>query len=284
EVTFYSPDGNKINYTPILSNPSLNEDESKPAELNSTQIPSDRLVSRLEITIVKTTDNESPKGVVLDINACTAAITETTTVSPLSTISSVPEKSGEAGVTSVTTEGITPGYTNLTTLTDSTTQPVSGTTPKECEEMQAVDENVSRKITTSPNPLPKGESIRFVPTSREGVSFDKNDRRPTITVVFDTPAKVRSVTLPRNKTVNGNVEQFEVTFYSPDGNKINYTPILSNLSPKEVESKPAELNSTQIPSDRPVSHLEITIVRTTDDESPKGVVLDIKACTEPIIG
>ncbi|CAF4132179.1 unnamed protein product, partial [Rotaria sp. Silwood1] len=45
-------------------------------------------------------------------------------------------------------------------------------------------------------------------------------------------------------------------------------------------SKPAKLDSTQIPSDERVSRIDITIVRTTDDESPKGVVLDIRACTE----
>ncbi|CAF4878400.1 unnamed protein product, partial [Rotaria sp. Silwood2] len=42
--------------------------------------------------------------------------------------------------------------------------------------------------------------------------------------------------------------------------------------PKEDKSKPAELNSTQIPSNTPVSRIEITIIHTTDDESPKGVV------------
>ncbi|CAF1475341.1 unnamed protein product, partial [Rotaria sordida] len=305
EVTFYSPDEKKINDNPILSNRSPKEDRSKPAELNSTQIPSDRPVSRLEITILKTTDSQSPKGVVLDIKACTEAITETTTITPLSTISSVTEKPGETGVTSVTTgitgtqskqlqetssgamlvstiEGSTPAPTSLTTLTGSTIQPVSGTTPKECEEMQAIDENVSKKITTSSNTLPRSENIKFLPTSPEGVSFDENDRTPTITVNFDKPTNVRSVTLPHNNRVNGNVEQFEVTFYSPDEKKINDNPILSNRSPKEDRSKPAELNSTQIPSDRPVSRLEITIVKTTDSTSPKGVVLDIKACTEAI--
>ncbi|CAF5051882.1 unnamed protein product, partial [Rotaria sp. Silwood1] len=48
--------------------------------------------------------------------------------------------------------------------------------------------------------------------------------------------------------------------------------------------KPAKLDSTQIPSDERVSRIDITIVRTTDDESPKGVVLDIKACAEVITG
>ncbi|CAF4287354.1 unnamed protein product, partial [Rotaria sordida] len=69
-------------------NPSSEQDESKPAELNSNQIPADRLVSRLDITIVDTTDGQYPKGVILDIQACTEVVTETTTVAPLSTISS----------------------------------------------------------------------------------------------------------------------------------------------------------------------------------------------------
>ncbi|CAF5193253.1 unnamed protein product, partial [Rotaria sp. Silwood1] len=102
-----------------------------------------------------------------------------------------------------------------------------------------------------------------------------NNLKPTITVQFDKPAEVHSLTLPRDKTPNGNVQQFEVTFYSPYGNKINDIPILSDSSPKEDKSKPAKLDSTQIPSDERVSRIDITIVRTTDDESPKGVVLDI---------
>jgi hypothetical protein len=44
------------------------------------------------------------------------------------------------------------------------------------------------------------------------------------------------------------------------------------------------LDSTQTPSNTPVSRLEITIVSTTDGESPKGVVLDIQACTKPATG
>ncbi|CAF4375825.1 unnamed protein product, partial [Rotaria sordida] len=81
-------DESKINDKPIFSNPSSEQDESKPAELNSNQIPADRLVSRLDITIVDTTDGQYPKGVILDIQACTEVVTETTTVAPLSTISS----------------------------------------------------------------------------------------------------------------------------------------------------------------------------------------------------
>ncbi|CAF5163312.1 unnamed protein product, partial [Rotaria sp. Silwood1] len=129
--------------------------------------------------------------------------------------------------------------------------------------------------TVKPKELPKDENLKFQPTSPEGVSFDENNLKPTITVQFDKPAEVHSLTLPRDKTPNGNVQQFEVTFYSPYGNKINDIPILSDSSPKEDKSKPAKLDSTQIPSDERVSRIDITIVRTTDDESPKGVVLDI---------
>ncbi|CAF4316035.1 unnamed protein product, partial [Adineta steineri] len=146
------------------------------------------------------------------------------------------------------------------------------------------DEAVSKNIIVTPNPLPIGENIKFQPTSQQGVSFGGNDRTPTITVNFGKPAEVHSVTLPRNQTPNGNVQQFEVTFYSPDGNKINDKPILSNSSPNKDKTKPAELDSSQIPSNTPVSRVDITIVSTTDGESPKGVVLDIIACTEATTG
>jgi hypothetical protein len=158
------------------------------------------------------------------------------------------------------------------------------TTTKRCEEMQAVNEAVSKQITVTPTELPKGENIEFQPTSTRGVSFPTDERTPTITVNFGKPAAVQSVTIPRDKTPNANVQQFEVTFYSPDGKKINDKPILTNSSPKDDKTKPAQLDSTQTPSNTPVSRIEITIVHTTDDESPKGVVLDIKACTEITTG
>jgi hypothetical protein len=150
--------------------------------------------------------------------------------------------------------------------------------------MQAVDEAVSKTITVSPHDLPKGENVEFQPTSKKGVSFPKDDQTPTITVNFGKPAEVQSVTIPRDKTPDANVQKFEVTFYSPNGTKINDKPIVSNSSPKDNQSNPAHLNSTQTPSNTPVSRLEITIVKTTDDKSPKGVVLDINACTEATTG
>ncbi len=146
--------------------------------------------------------------------------------------------------------------------------------------MQAVDENVSTNIVVLPNPLPNGHNIDFQITSPKGVSFPDNDRKPTIVVNFDHPAEVQSVTIPRDKTNGANVLQFEVVFYSPKGDKINETPIESNLSPKGDETTPAHLDSTQIPSTSLVSRIDITVIQTTNDESPKGVVLDVKACTK----
>ena len=146
--------------------------------------------------------------------------------------------------------------------------------------MQAVDESVSKNIRVTPNELGKGENIEFQVTSTRGVSFPKDDRTPTIVVKFDKPAQVQAVTIPRDKTPSANVQQFEVTFYSPDGKKIKEKPTLTNSSPKDEKKNPARLDSTQTPSNTPVSRLEITVVKTTDGESPKGVVLDIQACTE----
>ena len=150
--------------------------------------------------------------------------------------------------------------------------------------MQAVDEGVSKKITVTPNELSPGKNVEFQPTSPTGVSFPADQKTPTITVKFDKPAEVQSVTLPRDKPSGGNVEQFNVTFYSPDGKKINDEPISSSVSPKDDKTKPATIDSSKIPPSGDISRIDITVVKTTDGESPKGVVLDIKACVESIIG
>jgi hypothetical protein len=150
--------------------------------------------------------------------------------------------------------------------------------------MQAVDEAISKQITVTPTDIPKEEKPEFQPTSLNGVSFPAKELQPVITVHFGKPAEVQSVTIPRDKTPGANVEQFEVTFYSPNGNKINDKPIPSSSSPKENKYKPAHVGFTQIPSNIPVSRVEIFILHTTDDKSPKGVVLDIKACTEITTG
>jgi hypothetical protein len=146
--------------------------------------------------------------------------------------------------------------------------------------MQAIDENVSKNIVVLPNPLPEGDNIDFQITSPKGVSFPDNDRKPTIVVKFDQPAEVQSVTIPRDKTNGANVLQFDVVFYSPNGNKINDIPIESNLSPEGDNTTPAHLDSTQIPSTSHVSRIDITVTKTINDESPKGVVLDVNACTK----
>jgi hypothetical protein len=150
--------------------------------------------------------------------------------------------------------------------------------------MQAVNEVISKQITVTPTDIPKEEKPEFQPTSTIGVSFPANELQPVITVHFGKPAQVQSVTIPRHTTPGANVEQFEVTFYSPNGDKINDKPILSSSSPKDDNKKPAHVGFTQLPSNTPVSRVEIFIVHTTDDKSPKGVVLDIKACTETTTG
>jgi hypothetical protein len=132
--------------------------------------------------------------------------------------------------------------------------------------------------------VPEGQKPQFQPTSNQGVSFPSDEKTPTITVHFGKPAEVHSITIPRDKTPGANVQQFQVTFYSPNGTKINETPIPSTTSPKDAKTKPAHIYSSQIPSDTPVSRVEIKIISTTDDQSPKGVVLDIKACTEATTG
>ena len=146
--------------------------------------------------------------------------------------------------------------------------------------MQVVDELVGEKIVVTPNELPERENIKFLVTSICGVSFPKDDRTPTIIVQLREPVKVQSVTIPRDKTPYANVQQFEVTFYSPVGSKINARPILTHACLEGDQNNPPGLHSTQIPSNIPVARLEIRILHTTDGESPKGVILDIKACAE----
>jgi hypothetical protein len=92
------------------------------------------------------------------------------------------------------------------------------------------------------------------------------------------------VKIPLHKTPGANVEQFEVTFYSPNGNKINDQPISSTPTGKSDKNQPAHLDSTQIPSNTPVSQLDIKVIKTTDKQSPKGVVLEINACTDSSTG
>ncbi len=64
--------------------------------------------------------------------------------------------------------------------------------PIGCNEVRVVDEKESERITVSTNDLPNEQKINFEITSFSGVSFPAN-----------------------------NIQQFEVIFYSNDGNKIN---------------------------------------------------------------
>jgi hypothetical protein len=192
-------------------------------------------------------------------------------------------ESGTSGSTvSTSSIGSTTAFSGSTLTTSALT--TTTTTTKRCEEMQAVNEAVSKQIIVTPTDVPQEQKPAFQPTSNQGVSFPENERTPTIIVHFGKPAEVQSVTIPLDKTPNANVEQFQVTFYSPEGKQINDKPILSSSSPNYDNTKPAHLDSSQIPSNTPVSRLEITVIQTTDNQSPKGVILDIKACTEITTG
>ncbi len=189
--------------------------------------------------------------------------------------------SSASGSPTATTGSNIPNESTGITLTSGT---LTSTTTKSCEEMEAVDATTSENIVVTPTDVPQGQKIQFQPISTQGVSFPETETTPTITVTFGQPADVQSVKIPLHKTPGANVEQFEVTFYSPNGQKINDQPILSITSAKGDKNQPAHLDSTQIPSNTPVSQLDITVVKTTDNQSPKGVVLDIKACTESFTG
>ena len=200
-----------------------------------------------------------------------------------STSTATSAQTSSSGASTVSTAS-TVAPTSASSGSTLTTGTVAGTATKRCDEMQAVDESTSKKITVSPADVQEGQKPQFQPNSNQGVSFPSDEKTPTITVNFGKPAQVQSITVPRDKTPAANTQQFQVTFYSPNGDKINPTPIPSTTSPKDDKTKPARLDSSQIPSDTPVSRVEIKIVSTIDDQSPKAVVLDIKACTEPTIG
>jgi hypothetical protein len=219
-------------------------------------------------------------------------VTLTTTTAAALTGSTLTSGSSQTGLssTSTTTGNVLSTLSTPLTGSSPSTSPITetvsttGTTTKRCKEMQAVDEQISKQITVTPTDVSENQKPHFQPTSNQGVSFPDNEKTPTIIVHFGKPAEVQSVTIPRDKTPGANVEQFEVTFYSPNGNKINDNPVPSNLSPANDNTKPARIDSSQIPTNDLVSRLEITVLYTTNGESPKAVILDIKACTESTSG
>ena len=171
----------------------------------------------------------------------------------------------------------------ITTASSSST-PVTGTTTKRCEEMQAVDEPTSRNIVVTPIDVPQEQKTAFQPTSTRGVTFPETPNVPTVVVTFGTPAEVQSITIPRDKTPGANTQQFSVVFFAPNGSQINRIPISSTISPINDPSTPAKIDATRIPFTAQVSRLEIQIYSTTDGRSPIAVILDIKACVESTTG
>jgi hypothetical protein len=184
---------------------------------------------------------------------------------------------------STTPSSVTGSPTQSSDIIITTGTPITTTTTK-CQEIQAVDETTSQNIVVTPIDIIDAQKTSFQPTSTQGVSFPETETTPTITVTFGQPADVQSVKIPLHKTPGANVEQFEVTFYSPNGQKINDQPISSVPSAKGDKNQPAHLDSTQIPSNTPVSQLDIKVVKTSDNQSPKGVVLEINVCTESFTG
>ncbi|CAF4328183.1 unnamed protein product, partial [Adineta steineri] len=171
--------------------------------------------------------------------------------------------------------------TGVTSASGSTTVGASGTTTKQCQEMEAVDDAVSKTITVTPKDIDQNKKGDFKPDSKTGVNFPEEDKHPTINVPFGTPATVRGVSMPRD-TTNSNVESFKVTFYGTNNEPINKQPLES--TPSGGKNQPASLNPNNIPSDQLVKRVEITDIKTTDNQPPRGVVLDIKACTEATAG
>ena len=161
-----------------------------------------------------------------------------------------------------------------------TSATILSTTTKRCEEMQAITKEATEKIVVEPVDLKRTDKYELQPTSVKGVSFPESQRRPTISVNFDSPVEVQSIILSRDGTPDGNVQQFEVNFFSPEGEQINSQPIVSSSSPRNNRTVPARLDFNRIPSQNPVSRIEITIISTTNNQAPKGVVLDVKACTK----
>ena len=135
-----------------------------------------------------------------------------------------------------------------------------------------------------PKQLPVGQSVNFQPSSQEGVSFADDNLTPTIVVPFDKAVAIHSIRIPIERTPNANVEEFKVALYSVDGDIINKEPMWSTLVSREDNAKAAEVVLTKSQWRVPVSVLEITIIRTSDDRSPRGVVLDVKACVNDLAG
>ncbi|CAF4335051.1 unnamed protein product, partial [Adineta steineri] len=148
--------------------------------------------------------------------------------------------------------------------------------------MEAIDDSVSHNIIVHPQDISSVQKGDFKPDSKTGVSFLETDKHPVIEVPLGKPATVQGVSVPRT-TPTGNVQQFQVTFLDSDKKPINQQPINSSSSPKG-DNKPPTVTSSQIPTNKLVSYVVITIENTTDNQSPKGVVLDIKACTEATAG
>ena len=152
-------------------------------------------------------------------------------------------------------------------------------TEASCHEVQVVNKAVSNAISVVPHDVPQEQKTQFRVTSTLGVSL--RELRSTIVIHLKHPLRITAIRIPRDKTPGANVRQFTVKLYSADGLLINAEPLKSNKSPRDDPTTPATLHFTQILRGALLSRLEITIERTTDEQPPRGVILDIKACAKP---
>ena len=189
-----------------------------------------------------------------------------------------------SGYSTETEESTTSLASLLSTITSSNTGSSNFTTAKQCEETQVIDDVVSTNIIVIPDVINATEKVRFQVTPNGGVSFPQDVLTPTLIVKLDELTEINSISIPRQGSQNTNVEQFQANFYFSNGSLLNERPILSSSSPQQDTTSPARVDSTQIPSNTFITRIELQIISTTDNQSPKSVMLNIISCTQPRTG
>ena len=215
--------------------------------LRFEQIPCGQLVKMITITILGTNDGQLPKHVTLDIQVCTPpANTRTTT-----------PRSSTTAITSAST----------------TSAPVCVT----CNETVLVSENMCHFIATGSDTDGSGGAGRILVSTGDGVSYDRSNLSPIVSIIFSTPIRLVSIKIPHGPGKRCNVRKFSVVFFFGNGTAINAQPIHTVDGPQDS----AYLGPNQIPCNEFVSKVEITIVGTNDRQPPQRVVIEIQACVEP---
>ena len=229
-------------------------------------------VAKITLEVVKTTDDQPPRDVVVSVIACTITVEPPTTTTTEGTTISTTE--GTTVVTGTTTVGTTttPATTTTvgTTTTPTTTTTVFTTVP-------------TTAITTSPvcpmkETMVPSEYVTIIESSDKtvntgnlvpgngGVTF--TDSNPVITIVFnnDVNALVHTVEIPTTTTTNAEV--IKVTLYD------SYNNIIQIVT---SENGVPSINNFQ--QETGVAKITLEVVKTTDDQPPRDVVVSVIACT-----